>query len=147
MKALKAIFVAVAMFTVSTLTLAAEKPTIVVYKSATCGCCSDWVKHMEENGFEVKTNNVDRLGEYKEQANVPYGLGSCHTGFIDGYVIEGHVPASDVKRMLTERPKIRGLAVPGMPMGSPGMDYGNKKDAYKVISYTKSGTTAVFAEY
>lgn len=147
MNAFKTMFVALTLLMVSTMALAEEKPTIVVYKSATCGCCTEWVKHLEDNGFIVKAKNVDNLNKYKEQANVPYGLGACHTGFIEGYAVEGHVPASDIKRMLTEKPNIRGLAVPGMPMGSPGMDYGNKKDAYQVIGYTKSGKTEVFTSY
>ena len=122
-------------------------PTIKVYKSPTCGCCSEWVKHLEENGFEVTSHNVQNLDTYKKQADLPYGMGSCHTAFVDGYAVEGHVPASDIKRMLSQKPDIRGISVPGMPMGSPGMEYGNRKDAYKVISYTKDGETAVYAEH
>lgn len=120
---------------------------ITVYKSPTCGCCSEWVKHLEENGFSVTSHNVQDVGKYKQQANLPYGMGSCHTAFVDGYAVEGHVPASDIKRMLTEKPAIRGIAVPGMPMGSPGMEYGDRKDAYHVISYTLDGEQAVFSSH
>ena len=121
--------------------------TIMVYKSPTCGCCTEWVKHLKENGFEVMSHNVQDVGKYKEKANLPYGMGSCHTAFVDGYAIEGHVPASDIRRMLTEKPDILGIAVPGMPMGSPGMEYGDRRDAYKVVSFTKDGKTDVYSQY
>ena len=120
---------------------------IQVYKSPTCGCCSKWVSHLEDNGFTVLVSNVQDVNQYKRQAQLPSHLGSCHTAFIDGYAIEGHVPASDIKRLLTEKPAVLGLAVPGMPVGSPGMEYGNRKDAYQTISYTKEGATAVFASH
>lgn len=121
--------------------------TIMVYKSPTCGCCSEWVKHLQESGFKVMSHNVQDVGKYKEKANLPYGMGSCHTAFVDGYAIEGHVPASDIRRMLTEKTDIRGIAVPGMPIGSPGMEYGDRKDAYQTISYTKDGHKSVFASH
>ena len=135
--------------TFSSLTVSAAEsfPTVMVYKSATCGCCGAWVKHLEENGFKVQASNVESMTPYKKQANLPYGAGSCHTAFVGGYAVEGHVPAADIKRMLTEKPAIRGLAVPGMPMGSPGMEYGDRKDPYDTISYTKDGKTAVFASH
>ena len=145
MNPLKIMFLTLVMALTTTVTQAEEKPTIEVYKSATCGCCSQWVKHLEENGFKVNANNVENLSKYKEQANVPYGLGACHTGFIGGYAVEGHVPASDIKRMLAEKPAIRGLTVAGMPMGSPGMD--DQPGSYEVISYTKAGKTEVYAAY
>ncbi len=135
--------------TLSSLTISAAEsfPTVTVYKSATCGCCDAWVMHLEENGFKVQTRNVENMAPYKKQANVPYGASSCHTAFVGGYAVEGHVPAADIKGMLTEKPAIRGLAVPGMPMGSPGMEYGDSKDPYNTISYTKSGQTSVFASH
>lgn len=147
MKKLQAGLAAAILMTASVVSLADEKPVIEVYKSATCGCCSDWIKHLHDNGFTVKAHDVSNLNKYKQQADLPYGLGSCHTGFVDGYAVEGHVPASDIMRMLTEKPDIRGLAVPGMPIGSPGMEYGDRKDAYQVISYTESGQKTVFSSY
>ena len=107
---------------------------IKVYKSPWCGCCSAWVKHMETAGHEVQSINIENLSAIKKMAGVPENMQSCHTAFVDGYVIEGHVPADDVERLLTERPKARGLAVPGMPMGSPGME-GPTKEAYDVILF------------
>ena len=149
MKLQKRLPLAFAMTLMSTVTWAepAEKPSMTVYKSATCGCCTEWINHLEENGFNVQAKNVEDLNKYKIMANLPYGMGSCHTGFVNGYAVEGHVPAADIKRMLTEKPNIRGLAVPGMPMGSPGMEYGNRKDAYQVISYTQTGETQVYASH
>ncbi|AMO54530.1 hypothetical protein GZ77_23500 [Endozoicomonas montiporae] len=122
-------------------------PEIDVYKSPTCGCCTKWVRHLEDSGFSVVAHNVENLNDYKLKANLPYSLGSCHTAFIDGYAIEGHVPASDIKRLLVEKPSIRGLAVPGMPIGSPGMEFGDRKDPYQTIGYTKDGLTRVFASH
>ena len=121
--------------------------TVNVYKSPTCGCCDAWVDHLKENGFEVISHNVSDLETYKKKADLPYGMGSCHTAFVDGYAVEGHVPGADIKRMLMEKLDIRGIAVPGMPMGSPGMEYGHRKDAYQTISYTEKGETDVFASH
>lgn len=120
---------------------------IRVYKSPTCGCCSKWVQHLEDNDFNVTVLEVHDVNHYKRQAQLPYSLGSCHTAFVDGYAIEGHVPASDIKRLLTEKPDIRGLAVPGMPAGSPGMEYDGRKDAFQTLSYTREGVTAIFASH
>lgn len=125
----------------------AQAPVIKVYKSATCGCCKGWVKHMEENGFKVITKNVDNLMDYMKKADLPAGLEACHTGFIDGYAVEGHVPAEDIKRMLKEKPAFRGIAVAGMPAGSPGMDFGNRTSSYQTISYTKDGQRSVYASH
>ena len=122
-------------------------PEITVYKSAACGCCSEWIEHLRENGFQVKARNVSNLNSYKQKANLPYGLGSCHTGFVEGYAVEGHVPAEDIKRLLKEKPDIQGIAVPGMPMGSPGMDFGSEKESYQTLSYTRDGAIEVFARH
>jgi hypothetical protein len=121
--------------------------TLVVYKTATCGCCKDWIEHMEENGFTVVAHDYSavRLNELKLDAGVQSDLASCHTALIGGYVVEGHVPADLVKRMLEERPQITGLAVPGMPVGSPGMD-GPVKQDYQVMAFTKAGAREVYAE-
>ena len=122
-------------------------PEMVVYKSPTCGCCSEWIDHLKENGFQVTFKNVSNLNQYKQKADLPYGLGSCHTGFIEGYAIEGHVPAEDIKKLLQTKPNIRGIAVPGMPMGSPGMDFGTQKESYKTLSYTRDGTIDIFSQH
>ncbi len=123
-------------------------PVVTVYKSATCGCCKDWVKHMQDNGFQVEAHDVGNMLPYKEQARLGAGMGSCHTAFVDGYAIEGHVPAWDVKRLLTEKPDISGLTVPRMPAGSPGMEVpGQPADAYQVISYKDGKEVGVFSDY
>ncbi|MFZ1344306.1 DUF411 domain-containing protein [Thiothrix eikelboomii] len=123
-------------------------PVVQVYKSASCGCCKVWIKHLEENGFSVQAQDVDNLLPYKEQAKLGAGMGSCHTAFVDGYAIEGHVPAWDIKRLLLEKPPISGLTVPRMPIGSPGMEVaGRPADAYQVLSYKEGETVGVFADY
>lgn len=124
-----------------------ELPVVTVYKSPTCGCCGDWVKHMEESGFEVVTQDTHNMNPIKMKAGLTPALASCHTAFVDGYVVEGHVPASDVKRMLLQRPAIRGLSAPGMPVGSPGMAMGDRVDAYDVVSFDEQGETEVFSSY
>jgi hypothetical protein len=123
----------------------AAAPVIEVYKSASCGCCGGWVKHLEQNGFTVKAHNVDNPSDYRQKFGIPAQLGSCHTAKVAGYALEGHVPASDIKRLLATRPKATGLAVPGMPMGSPGME-GADKDAYDVL-LVKDGKTTVYKHY
>lgn len=122
---------------------------MTVYKTATCGCCGAWVDHVREAGFEVEAIDVeqDRLIEHKKEAGVDQRLSSCHTARIDGYVIEGHVPAADIRRLLEERPDVAGLAVPGMPAGSPGMEYGDQVDPYRVIAFDDEGGMRIFAEY
>lgn len=123
-------------------------PTIQVYKSASCGCCKDWIKHLQDNGFSVQAHDVDNLQPYKEQAKLGAGMGSCHTAFVDGYAIEGHVPARDIKRLLLEKPAVSGLTVPAMPIGSPGMEVSGKPaQAYKVLSYKDGQEVGVFADY
>jgi len=119
---------------------------ITVYKSPTCGCCSKWADHLRKEGFKVKTENTNNMKSVKSMAGVEPKLASCHTALIDGYVIEGHVPAADIKRLLKERPKVKGLSAPGMPMGSPGME-APRKQAYQVLSFDKDGKTAVFAQH
>ncbi|HET8800310.1 MAG TPA: DUF411 domain-containing protein [Marinobacter sp.] len=132
----------------STTALAAgAAQSIHVYKSPTCGCCTDWVKHLEENGFEVEVTETNNLNPIKADAGLTPALASCHTAFIGDYVIEGHVPASDIQRLIADAPKATGLSVPGMPMGSPGMEIGDRKDHYKVILFNDAGQTRVFAEY
>lgn len=133
---------------VSTQLLAAEgTESIHVYKSPSCGCCSDWVDHLEENGFDVDVTETNDLNQIKIDAGLTPALASCHTAFVGDYVIEGHVPASDIQRLITEAPQATGLSVPGMPLGSPGMEVGDRKDHYKVILFNEAGQTRVFSQY
>jgi hypothetical protein len=130
------------------ITMSAQKPvTVEVYKTPTCGCCGLWVKHLEANGFATKVTNMDDLSTVKATHGVPAKAASCHTAVVEGYAIEGHVPAADVRRLLKERPKVAGLAVPGMPLGSPGMEFGNTKQPYDVLAFEKNGATKVFSSY
>jgi Cu/Ag efflux protein CusF len=122
--------------------------TIEVYKSASCGCCTEWVKHLQANGFRVNARNVPNPSDYREKYGIPQSLGSCHTGVVEGYALEGHVPAREVKRLLAERPKAKGLTVPGMPVGSPGMEVeGMGSDAFDVLLVRADGGHEVFARY
>lgn len=122
-------------------------PQVTVYKSPSCGCCGDWVTHMQRNGFPVEVHDVEDVEPLKRKAGISPRLASCHTAFVEGYALEGHVPAADVKRLLAERPAGRGLAVPGMPVGSPGMEVGDRRDAYDVLLYREDGESAVFSHY
>nr|WP_228141710.1 DUF411 domain-containing protein [Marinobacter sp. X15-166B] len=124
-----------------------SKPEITVYKDPNCGCCIDWANHMEDNGFRVKSIDTQRLNHIKADSGLTPALASCHTAFVDGYVIEGHVPADDVKRLLAESPDTLGLAVPGMPIGSPGMEMGDRRDPYQVLMFNDRGQTRVFSEH
>ena len=119
---------------------------ITVYKSATCGCCNKWVDHMRDAGFKVVTHNRQDMNQIKQDYGVSYKHRSCHTAVVEGYVIEGHVPAKDIQDLLDKRPAVAGLAVPGMPMGSPGME-GKYKDPYDVIAFDKSGKSSIFSRY
>jgi hypothetical protein len=128
---------------------AAEKPSIEVWMGQGCGCCKDWVAHLRENGFEVLNHEGGNSGA-RERLGMPVRYGSCHTGEIEGYAIEGHVPASDVRRLVEERPDAIGISVPAMPRGSPGMDgpaYGNVKDPYDVLLIDRDGNASVFQSY
>lgn len=113
---------------------------VIVYKTPTCGCCRMWVDHLRESGFEVETRDLPSLTAVKDSLGVPMQLGSCHTAVVDGYVVEGHVPAGEIKRLLAERPDVRGLTVPGMPTGSPGMEVpGRAPDTYDVLVFGEAG--------
>ena len=124
----------------------AALPVIEVYKSASCGCCHLWVEHLRANGFTVKARDVANPTDYREKFGVPDELGSCHTGLVAGYALEGHVPAAEIKRLLAERPKAKGLAVPGMPLGSPGME-GPRQDPYDVLLIQADGRHKVYKHY
>jgi hypothetical protein len=127
-----------------------DQRSIEVWKSPTCGCCGKWVEHLEENGFAVKAKNTSpaMLDRIKRQAGIEDKLASCHTGLIDGYAIEGHVPAADIKKLLEERPDAIGLTVPNMPIGSPGMEQpGGETEPYDVLLVKKDGSVEVFARH
>ena len=127
----------------------AQTPTVTVYKTPTCGCCTLWADHMTEEGFEVERVDVPSLDDVKARLGVPDQLASCHTALVGDYVVEGHVPAEDVRRLLAEQPsEAIGLAVPGMPIGSPGMEVaGRPADSYEVYMFTRDGRAAVFANH
>lgn len=130
--------------------MAQTRPQVEVWKDPDCGCCADWVKHMEDNGFQVRVHDSGNTAA-RTRLGLPEKLGSCHTAQVDGkYVVEGHVLARDIQRLLKERPKALGLTVPGMPVGSPGMDgaiYGRRQDPYKVLLVLKNGDTRVYQDY
>lgn len=120
---------------------------ITVYRDPACGCCTKWITHLEKHGFHVTDIETGDMAGIKDKYNVPQGMASCHTGVIEGYVIEGHVPADDIKRLLLTRPDIRGLSVPMMPVGTPGMEMGDRKDPFRVIGFSENGEQGVFREY
>lgn len=128
------------------LAAAAAQPVVEVYKTASCGCCKAWIRHLEENGFSVKSHDVPDPGDYRAKFGIAQQHASCHSAQVGGYAVEGHVPASDIKRMLATRPRAAGLAVPGMPMGSPGME-GAHADPYEVLLVKKDGSTSVYKRY
>lgn len=122
-----------------------DGPEITVYKSPTCGCCEKWVHHLEENGFKVKIEDVMNTAEIKNRFGVAPELEACHTGLVDGYVVEGHVPADVIRMFLKEKPKAKGLTVPGMPNGSPGMEGNGFKEPYNVYAFDGQGRVSVYA--
>ena len=124
----------------------ANSKTMQVYRSPSCGCCSGWARHIQRSGINVALHNVDDLTPYKQRGGVPEALQSCHTAFIGGYAIEGHVPVREVKRLLVQRPNAKGLAVPGMPVGTPGMEMGGRRDPFQVVIYG-AGWTKPYASY
>jgi hypothetical protein len=123
-----------------------DAPNIEVWRSRSCGCCKAWVRHVEAAGFLVRQTEVNDVEPKKRELKVPAELSSCHTAVVDGYVVEGHVPADDIVRLLKERPKVRGIYVPGMPIGSPGMEGPNGKP-YQVFALDDEGKTSVFATH
>ena len=126
---------------------AAAKPAMTVYKTASCGCCRSWVDHVKQHGYQVAAHDTSDVASIKQMLGVPQRLSSCHTAVVGGYVIEGHVPADVIDKLLRERPKVVGIAVPGMPTGSPGMEApGRAPDRYDVLTFDKQGKTAVYAK-
>ena len=130
----------------------ASKPTKIpleVWKDPNCGCCKDWITYMEDNGFAVTVHDTGNTA-VRAKLGLPARLGSCHTALVGSYLLEGHVPAADVKKLLAQKPKALGITVPGMPVGSPGMDgpdYGGRKDPYDVLLVARDGSTRVFKQY
>jgi|SRR5688500_15432361 len=120
---------------------------MVVYKTPTCGCCRAWVDHMQAAGFAVEVHDLPDVSAIKREHGVPAHLGSCHTAIVGGYVVEGHVPAATIRRLLAERPQIAGIAVPGMPIGSPGMESGSTRQPYDVIAFTPEGRQSLFESH
>jgi len=142
----KAISIGMAFLLSIAVDMSAAPSSLTVYKSKTCGCCGKWVEHMRANGFKVTVNEVVSTAEYRQKYGVPEKLQSCHTAVVNGYSIEGHVPAAEIQRLLKEKPKAKGLAVPGMPAGSPGME-GPRHDAYSVVSFDGGGILSVYQKY
>lgn len=142
-----ALFGAVAAVGLSLSPAPATATEVTVYKSPTCGCCAAWADHMRANGFQVTVVETDDLSETKERLGVPEAAQSCHTAVVAGYVVEGHVPAADVRRLLKEKPAARGLAVPGMPAGAPGMETGGRSEPYTVFLFDEAGQAKVFSRY
>jgi hypothetical protein len=137
-----------ALFACSSFASAQSTALVDVYKSPTCGCCSKWIDHLRASGFSVRSVDVADVDRIKDSRGVPRQVRSCHMAIVGGYVVEGHVPAADVKRLLKERPAIVGIAVPGMPIGSPGMEVpGVKAQAYDVVAFMRDGSTRVFAKH
>jgi hypothetical protein len=123
-----------------------KETRITVYKDPGCRCCQNWIDHLIMHGYGVDAKDTPAMAEVKRTLGVPDALTSCHTAIVNGYLIEGHVPAADIAKLLKEKPKVAGLAVPGMPMGPPGME-GPRKQHYQVLSFDKNGKTRVFASY
>lgn len=126
---------------------ATSLPQVEVFKNPNCGCCGAWVDHLKAAGFPVKVTEVSDTGAVRKRYGIPDELGGCHTGVVSGYAVEGHVPAEEIKRLLAKKPAAAGLSVPGMPVGSPGMEVGSRKDPYQVLLIDKAGHSSVFATY
>ena len=120
---------------------------VTVWKTPNCGCCKEWVAHLRSNGFNVTTHDVKDTAPMRQKLGLAEKFGSCHTGLLGTYVLEGHVPAKEMRRLLREKPKALGLAVPGMPIGSPGMEMGNARDAFDVLLILNDGNSSVYQSY
>lgn len=144
----RSIFAAIAAFPLlQALPARAAASKVQVYKNPSCGCCTAWVEHMKAAGFTVDVTETEDLAAVRKLHGMPERLAGCHTGVVNGYVLEGHVPAAEAKRLLADKPRAVGLVVPGMPVGSPGMEYGDRKDPFKVLLVDRRGRDTVFASY
>ncbi len=137
----------VALFLPVCVQIQAADRQMTVFKTPTCGCCGKWIEHLRANGFRVVVKEVSNTSESRRQYGVPDKLQSCHTAIVEGYSIEGHVPAADIQTLLKTRPKAKGLAVPGMPIGAPGMEQGARRNPYSVLLFTSEGTASEFQAY
>lgn len=126
---------------------AAAKPHVEVWKDPNCGCCAAWVEHLRQHGFDVAFHDTSDVTPVKDRLHVPANLRTCHTALVNGYVIEGHVPAADIQRLLAEKPAVAGIGVPGMPAGSPGMEMGGRVQHYQVFAFTRAGAERVYASH
>ena len=145
----RGLLVALATLPLASFAQKAGKPLVEVWKDPNCGCCQDWVQHLQDHGFAVKVNETGN-NAIRAKLGIPPKLGSCHTGLVGGYAVEGHVPAKEIRRLLKDQPQAIGLTVLGMPVGSPGMDgkiYGDRRDPYDVLLVLKNGETKVYASY
>jgi len=124
-----------------------DNHVMTVFKSPTCGCCGNWVERIRAAGFKVNVTNTDNLDAVKKMASIPSHLQSCHTAKIDGYIVEGHVPVDVIRKLLKERPEIRGISVPGMPTGSPGMEYGDEREAFDVVTFGGKVPGKIYRSY
>ncbi len=149
-KLLVGCWVAIALVVSITMTAVEAAPSVLdikVYRDPSCHCCGKWMDHLTAQGFQPENISESDMDAFKQEQGVPADLTSCHTAVIDGYLIEGHVPAADIKRLLAERPAVAGLAAPGMPMGSPGMESEDEHDDFTVFSFDSQGHAEVFSEY
>jgi hypothetical protein len=141
-------FAALAFVVTAAGAIAQGPTTIAVVRDPGCGCCMKWVAHLRSAGFKATVTESSEMAAFKDSKGIPMGARSCHTGVVGGYVIEGHVPVEDIRRLLKDRPNVVGLAVPGMPSGSPGMEVpSGKVDAYNVVAFDKAGKTSVFSSH
>jgi hypothetical protein len=146
MKSLK-IFLAIGLVLINIPVQAEEATAITVYRSPTCSCCGKWLEHLKQNGFTIKDVPTEDMQAIKNKYGVSDEMASCHTAIVDGYVVEGHVPADDIKTLLKTKPKVVGIAVPQMPSGTPGMEMGGKKDPYNVMSFDTENHEQVFKSH
>jgi hypothetical protein len=126
---------------------AANAAQLTVHKSPYCGCCAKWIEHVEKHGFTVKVVETQDMASVKKRLGVPDGLASCHTTEAGGYFIEGHVPAADIQRLLAQKPRAAGIAVPGMPLGAPGMEAGDQRQPYATMLVSKAGKPSVYVQH
>jgi hypothetical protein len=147
---MKSILLAVVLsLTAVTMTQASDglAKDVVVYKNPQCGCCNKWVRYLEDHGYNVSVENTRDVYAVKQMLGVPERLASCHTAIIDGYVVEGHITHRDIEKLLLTRPEVKGIAVPGMPAGTPGMEIGNVVESYDVISFDENGNLKIFSRH